>query len=69
MSLNQITISLKLDRAYEAGIIAFVSAKNLLVPIRERADICPTETGEFAVHFADHWIPCRPDQIKFCRRH
>jgi hypothetical protein len=69
MSLNQITISLKLDRAYEMGVIAFVSAKNLLVPVRERDEIRATEAGALEIHFADHWIPVRPDQIKFCRRH
>jgi hypothetical protein len=69
MSATQATISLKLDLAYSAGVIAFISAKKLLVPIRERDDIRTTNTGEFMVCFADHWIPVRPDQIKFCRRH
>jgi hypothetical protein len=65
---HPITLSLKLDRAYELGVIAFVSAKNLLVPIRDRADIQATEAGEIVVHFADCWLPVPPDQIKFCRR-
>jgi hypothetical protein len=68
MSAPQISISLKLDRAYERGVIAFVSARDVLVPIRDRGDIRPTD-GAIEIRFADHWIPVRHDQIKFCHRH
>jgi hypothetical protein len=68
MTTNQLTVSLKLDRIYAHGIF-FVSAKDLLVPVRARDDIRAAETGELEIHFADHWIPVRPDQLKFCRRH
>jgi hypothetical protein len=66
--MTQISISLKLDRAYEHGVIAFVSARDILVPIRDRDDIRATDSA-IEIHFADHWIPVRHDQIKFCHRH
>jgi hypothetical protein len=69
MSLAQLSFTMKLDHAYEQGAVAFVSAKNLLVPIRDRGDIVPTEDGEIMIRFAHRWLPVRPDQIKFCRRH
>ncbi len=69
MSIAQLSITMKLDHAYELGVIAFVSAKDLLVPIRDRADIRATEDAAIEIHFADHWIPVRAEQIKFVHRH
>jgi hypothetical protein len=68
MSIQSLSLTMKLDHAYEAGVIAFVSAKNLLVPIRERRDIHVDESAEMSVHYANAWIPVRSDQIKFCHR-
>ena len=68
MSIRSLSLTMKLDHAYETGVIAFVSAKKLLVPIRERRDIHVDEACELSVHYANAWIPVRYDQIKFCHR-
>lgn len=67
-TLSQLSVCLKLDHAYEAGAIAFVSARNLLVPVRDRGDIRATDDA-IEIRYADRWLPVRQDQIKFCRRH
>jgi hypothetical protein len=69
MSIAQLSVTMKLDHAYEIGVIAFVSAKNILIPVRDRGDIQATEAGEIVVRFDRCWIPVRPEMIKFCHRH
>lgn len=62
------TITQKLDRAYDVGVIAVVCARTLIIPVRARADIRET-CGIIEIHFADHWIPVPPNRIKFVRLH
>jgi len=62
------TITQKLDHAYELGVIAFVSARDILIPIRDRSDIRETN-GAVEIHFSDRWLPVRPELIKFVRQH
>ncbi|MBR0693637.1 hypothetical protein [Bradyrhizobium lablabi] len=62
------TITQKLDHAYAIGVIAFVSARDILIPIRCRADI-REGNGCIEIMFADQWLPVRPELIKFVRPH
>jgi hypothetical protein len=61
------TLTRKLDHAYDLGIIAFVSAEGIIIPIRARADIRATG-GAIEIQFADCWLSVRPELIKFIQR-
>ena len=68
MTLSQLNFTMRLDHAFERGEIAFVSAHPFLVPVRARADIQATESGELMIHYGNSWIAARQDQIKFVRK-
>jgi hypothetical protein len=69
MSIAQLSVTLKLDLAYSAGAVVFVTDDNILVPLRNRRDICETESGEIQIHIRNRWVSVTPEMIKFCRRH